>query len=282
MYEDLVLCNMHPANILERIKEFEYLPGDVLLATYPKTGTTWAQELLWLLCNDGDLEKAKTTGMLERFPHMELSAGPDGPHFIDGIAKLSGTRTIKSHLPARFFPKVLSDNKQKVVVVVRNPKDTLVSLFHFYRMNVCLGNFAGSWDDFFSLYEQGHMYFGDFFDWYMAWWQYKDRENVLFISYEDMKKDLKKVIKEVSAFLEKDLAESTIDNMVHHLGFDQMKKNNTTNYRDAPILKQEISPFMRKGVIGDWANYFSQAQSDLVDQRYIETLEKAGLVLQFQ
>ena len=55
----------------EKIKNFEVFDDDVWLVTYPKSGTTWSQEMLYLLKNDLDYEKAAKSVLNERFPFLE-------------------------------------------------------------------------------------------------------------------------------------------------------------------------------------------------------------------
>ena len=45
---------------LEGIYNYPLDPRDVWIMTSPKSGTTWAQEMIWLLANDMDYEGAKT------------------------------------------------------------------------------------------------------------------------------------------------------------------------------------------------------------------------------
>ena len=46
-------------------------PSDVFVVSFPKCGTTWAQELVWQVANGIDLEGGKTD-LMERFPFMEF------------------------------------------------------------------------------------------------------------------------------------------------------------------------------------------------------------------
>lgn len=74
-------------------------------------------------------------------------------------------------------------------MVMRNPKDNLVSYYHFYKMAVFFGNFTGSWDDFFHLFKERRLLIGDIFEYNLAFWKLKEEHNVLVVFYEDMHKD---------------------------------------------------------------------------------------------
>lgn len=50
---------------------FEARPDDIWIATVPRSGTTWTQELIWLLANRLDFEQAQQRPLTERFPFLE-------------------------------------------------------------------------------------------------------------------------------------------------------------------------------------------------------------------
>jgi hypothetical protein len=54
------------------IFNFEVRPDDVFITTFPRSGTTWTQEMIWLICNDLDYETAMKVQLNKRFPFMEL------------------------------------------------------------------------------------------------------------------------------------------------------------------------------------------------------------------
>lgn len=43
----------------DKVKNLKIRDNDVFLCSFPRTGSTWLQEILWLLGNDLDFEKAK-------------------------------------------------------------------------------------------------------------------------------------------------------------------------------------------------------------------------------
>lgn len=55
----------------ERIRDFVVYPDDIWIVTYPKCGTTWAQEMVWLLANDLDYATAKAVDVNKRSPYLE-------------------------------------------------------------------------------------------------------------------------------------------------------------------------------------------------------------------
>jgi hypothetical protein len=69
--------------------------------------------------------------------------------------------------------------------LVRNPKDHAVSYYYHHRVKGILSSF----DDFFELYMNGHLLYGDWFKHVLSYWQLAQTfpDNVLFISYEEIK-----------------------------------------------------------------------------------------------
>lgn len=61
------------AEIGESIRNLTTYPDDVWLVSYPRTGSTWAQEMIWLLGNKLDFEGTKQMQQI-RSPIVELSA----------------------------------------------------------------------------------------------------------------------------------------------------------------------------------------------------------------
>lgn len=56
---------------LERIQKMEVYEDDVWIVSFPKCGTTWTQEMLWMLNNNLDYKKAEKVKQHDRFPFIE-------------------------------------------------------------------------------------------------------------------------------------------------------------------------------------------------------------------
>lgn len=54
----------------DKIKNFKIKTDDTWLISFPKTGTTWTQEMVWLISNDLDFKGAEQD-LRKRFPFLE-------------------------------------------------------------------------------------------------------------------------------------------------------------------------------------------------------------------
>ncbi len=59
-----------------------------------------------------------------------------------------------------------------------------------------------------------------------------DGGSVLFIFYEEMKRDVASVIRRASAFLDRPVAEGDIPGLVDHLSFQKMQENSAVNAQE--------------------------------------------------
>jgi len=66
-----VLTQKAVDKFLKRIKEMEVYEDDIWVVTFIKCGTTWTQEMMWMLNNDLDYETALSKTLAERFPFIE-------------------------------------------------------------------------------------------------------------------------------------------------------------------------------------------------------------------
>lgn len=68
--EKWVMPKFYP-QCAEKQYNFEARPDDIWICTFTRSGTTWTQEMIWLLCNNLNYEAAKATPQVIRFPFFE-------------------------------------------------------------------------------------------------------------------------------------------------------------------------------------------------------------------
>uniref|UniRef100_A0A8C2RVD9 Sulfotransferase n=1 Tax=Capra hircus TaxID=9925 RepID=A0A8C2RVD9_CAPHI len=130
----------------------------------------------------------------------------------------------------------------------------------------------------------GSVCWGSWFDHVKGWWHAKDQHRILYLFYEDMKENPKHEIQKLAEFIGKSLDDKVLDKIVHHTSFSVMKQNPMANYTSIPaeFMNQSISPFIRKGVVGDWKNHFTVAQNERFDDDYRKNMADTTLTLHFR
>lgn len=73
---------VHMAN---HFYNFQARPDDIWVATFPRSGTTWTQELVWMIANDLDYEAAQRDPLTKRFPFFEFVFFPNLKSSVDSI-----------------------------------------------------------------------------------------------------------------------------------------------------------------------------------------------------
>ncbi|XP_003794353.1 sulfotransferase 1C3-like [Otolemur garnettii] len=264
----------------DKIYNFQARPDDLIVATYPKSGTTWMQEILDMIQNDGDEEKYRQVATFDRHPVIEVAFPHKEKPDLEIALEIPSPRILKTHLPSHLIPPSIWKQNCKIIYVARNAKDCLVSYYHFHRMTSLLAD-PQSWEDFCEKFMSGKVAYGSWYDHVKGWWDAKDKHQILYLFYEDIKKNPKCEIYKVLDFLEKTLSEDIINKIIHHTSFEVMSKNPMTNQTAVPsnIFDHTISKFLRKGMPGDWKNYFTVAMNEKFDEHYEKKM--AGATLPF-
>uniref|UniRef100_G3T5G3 Sulfotransferase n=2 Tax=Loxodonta africana TaxID=9785 RepID=G3T5G3_LOXAF len=264
----------------DNVEAFQARPDDLLIATYPKSGTTWVSEIVDLIYKEGNVEKCKEDVIFNRIPFLECK---NEEHF-DGIKQLenmASPRIVKTHLPPEYLPVSFWEKNCKMIYLCRNVKDVAVSYYYFHLMVPAHPN-PGTFPEFVEKFMNGEVPYGSWYKHVKSWWEKSKSPNILFLFYEDMHEDIRKEVIKVIHFLGREPSEELVETIVNHTSFQEMKNNPTTNYTAIPdeFMNQKVSPFMRKGIVGDWKNHFTVALNERFDMHYEQEMKGSTLKLQ--
>ncbi|XP_059195345.1 sulfotransferase family 2, cytosolic sulfotransferase 3 [Centropristis striata] len=264
----------HNTESLEYARNFSVEDTDVFAVTYPKSGTVWMQEILPLLLNGGDTTPIKTIPNWDRVPWLEEK------RLAIVVDKLSSPRAMVTHFPYHLMPESFHTSKAKVINVMRNPKDVLVSSYFFHQMAKFLDD-PGTFDEFMDTFLEGKVLFGKWTDHVKGWKSAELGNRIMYITYEEMVQDLPAALRRMADFLDRNLSEEVIQKIAQHCSFGKMKTNDMSNFSLVPkqYMDPDKSPFLRKGVAGDWKNHFSSEQLAKFTKAIRAEMESEGFSL---
>jgi hypothetical protein len=247
-----------------RADTYQPRPDDVFVVTQMKCGTTWMQHVVYevLLRGNGNLVESGTA-MYAVSPWIEaLKSVPVEQAPVVGTERPS--RIVKTHLPAELCPW---SPEAKYIYVARHPVSCFASCIDFVNTN------AGALAPPLSLFEEWYtrndmMWWGSWPHHVKGWWDRSRKEkNVLFVYFEDMKRDLPAIILRVASFLGvKPLTEAEVKSIADKCGFAYMQEHQEAFEMHPPHLlatsaelfvrgsadrHQDVPADVRKRV-GDW------------------------------
>ncbi|XP_068896625.1 luciferin sulfotransferase-like [Tenebrio molitor] len=251
-----------PKGCEEMKEQYDYLEfseEDVWICSFPRSGSTWMQEMVWMIVNDFDFKGAETPIherclFLEKTTLQIYNSSRINPiENIQNRKDLKNPLVFKTHLPFTLLPKQISsgEKKPKIIYVARDVKDTCVSYYHYGKF---VWDYKTDFNEYCDLFLRGKAPYSPYWNHVLSYWQMRHNPNILFLRYEEMKSDLGGVIRRVSQFLHKSLTDEQIKILSHHLDFESMKKNPAVNYEAFYEPLRKLRPegrFIRKGTVGD-------------------------------
>lgn len=294
MVDGLFVGKHFTEETMREVFAYKPRPDDVFIVTYPKCGTTWMQHIVYYIYNNGTPPQSKED-MSSRTPFFELVG-------LEGVNNAPRPAAIKTHEP---FDKQPYSKEAKYIYVARNPFDCCVSFYHHMKFFPMYDFENGTFDEFLEAFLKGEVEFGDYFDHLLSWYDHKDDPNVLFLTYEDLKKDTRFWIQKVADFLGQEYGQKirddqeVLDRIMTLTSVDTMRKTVNpamrqifTKFHDTPrdqlprsaqllaqacgdlLNKPMTGNFVRKGQVGDWRSHFTSEQVKKLQERI--ALKTAG------
>jgi peroxiredoxin len=253
------------AQVPSPIERFVPRPDDIFIVTYPRSGTTWMQMILYQLTTEGKMDIPHITTVC---PWFERS-------LKDGTAydALPGPRVFKSHLSYRKVPK----GPCKYIYVARDGKDVAVSYYHFYTTH---NGFKGTFDEFIERFLKGEVAYGSWFRHVRRWWEHRDDPNVLFLRYEELLADLRGCLRKIAIFCDLEVAPERWPGILERCTFAFMKVHESQfDPLLAMLYEQGFQPhtFLRQGQADGWRAQLSPRQARRFDKAFRRRLGDTSL-----
>ncbi|XP_039719165.1 sulfotransferase 4A1 isoform X1 [Pteropus medius] len=195
---------------MEEIANFPVRPSDVWIVTYPKSGTSLLQEVVYLVSQGADPDEIGLMNIDEQLPVLEYPQPG-----LDIIKELTSPRLIKSHLPYRFLPSDLHSGDSKVIYMARNPKDLVVAYYQFHR-SLRTMSYRGTFQEFCRRFMNDKLGYGSWFEHVQEFWEHRLDANVLFLKYEDMHRDLVTMVEQLARFLGVSCDKAQLEALIEH------------------------------------------------------------------
>ena len=252
-----------------RWENYRPRPDDIVIATYPKCGTTWMQRIVSLLVFQTPEPK----------PIMEISAWIDrrfGEPIEAVLARIEAQehrRFLKSHLPLDSLPFY---DEVKYIHVARDGRDACMSLHNhatgytdealarFDKIGVEDDSIGRPYPrppadpaDFFHHWVESVPPNRPFLEFERSWWGARAMPNVLLVHYNDLKADLSGEMQRIANFLDITVAPEVWPKLVGAAGFEAMSRDGDTLLANLASTFQDGSRrFFFKGRNERWRGVF--------------------------
>ncbi|KAK8585422.1 hypothetical protein V6N13_050401 [Hibiscus sabdariffa] len=231
-------------------RHFQAFDSDVIVATFPKCGTTWLKALTF------------STLYRDRFARDEHPLLASTPHQL--VRHLEFDVYINNPCPdleniCVYKPRLLATH-------LRDENQESLSL-----------------DKVFDKFCRGIHSIGPFFDHVLEYWnasqQYPDK--ILFIKYEDLKEDINSQLKHLAMFLgvpftEDEEKQGVVEEITNICSFEELKELQV-NKKGVSIVGIPNKDFFRKAEVGDWSNYLTPSMVERLEKLMHEKLDNSGL-----
>ncbi|KAK3011914.1 hypothetical protein RJ639_013007 [Escallonia herrerae] len=270
---------------------FKARATDIILSAFMKCGTTWLRSLMFATANryrfDLSTHPLLKTGPHDCFPMLDsyIYQGDSITH----LELLPSPRLFASHMALDLFPKSVLASGCKFVYICRDPKDVLISKWHFMNKLRVKELAPLTLPEAYELFCQGVSEFGPFWDHVLGYWKASLElpDKILFLKYEDMKREPSVHLKRLAEFMGQPFSmeeekKGLVEEILKLCSFEnlsnlEVNKAGIQHFSDQLVI--ENRHFFRKGQIGDWENHLTEEMKNRIDRITEQKLKGSGLTL---
>ncbi|XP_073104146.1 flavonol sulfotransferase-like isoform X1 [Elaeis guineensis] len=289
-YQNFWFPEGHLPGIMAIRQHFKPRPDDLFLISFPKSGTTWLKALAFTTMT-------RTHYPLDRHPLLSLNPHDVVP-FIDDLfaagqasklEALPSPRILATHMLYSLLPDSITSSGCRIIYICRDPKDAVVSLWHFSaKATAAKRKECFPFDKFFEMACEGNFSYSPIWDHSLEYWKESLRrpEKVLFLKYEEMLEEPKANVKRLAEFLgwpfsEEEEKGGVVEEIITLCSFEKLKclDVNKKGCQEVAVFQVANDSFFRKGEVGDWRNHASPEMAQKLDGIVREKLEGSGLTI---
>lgn len=289
IYEYQGFC-YHSMKSLEGVmnaqQHFKARADDILLTTYPKSGTTWLKALVFAIINrtiyDHSSHPLLTSNPHDCVPFLELNLFWSKP-FVDPDS-IPSPRILATHVAYPALPESVVSSGCKMVYILRNPKDLLISFSHFVNnMRENKGLPPIPLHVLFDSFCKGLSPFGSYWAHVLGYWKASLEwpNGVLLLKYEDMKREPLLYVKKLAVFLGQPFSpeeeeNGVVEEILKLCSFEKMR-NLEVNKNGKHQIGISNSAFFREAKVGDWEKHLRREMIEELDQIMKEKFKGSSL-----
>ncbi|KAL1332224.1 hypothetical protein HN51_061070 [Arachis hypogaea] len=278
-------------------KHFHANDNDIFLVSIPKSGTTWLKALAFSLVNRSKYPNYQNHPLINNSPHalvpfFELDLNSNN-EFLPNLNLSSSSsslfssspRIISTHFSYVSLPNSVKESSCKIVYLCRDPKDILISHWHFAN-KVRKGIIDNlSLEEAFEMFCKGVSASGPFWDHMLGYWNQGmkslNKKKIMFIKYEEIKMNPLLVLKELAEFLgfpfsREEEALGVVEDILKLCSFDNLS-NLEVNTNGKMPFGVENNVFFRRGQVGDWKNYLTTEMVEKLNNIIANKLTEHGI-----
>jgi aryl sulfotransferase len=247
--------------------DVNFRDDDIIISTYAKSGTTWVQQIVSQLIFNGK----EGMEVAEMSPWVDLRVPPKEVK-LPILEAQTHRRFMKTHLPVDAL--VFSD-KAKYIYIGRDGRDVLWSLYNHHltanngwyeALNETPGRVgppilppAPSIIEYYHdwLNKDGYPMW-PFWENVRSWWEVRNLPNVLFVHFENLKRDMPSEIRRIAKFIDTPIDEDKWESILKQCSFDYMKENAAKSVPlGGAFWDGGAQSFIHKGTNGRWRDVLS-------------------------